>query len=129
LVPPLRFAAVDESVYRGAYPTLANYRFLRRLQLRTVVSLLPEHADKDLEEFCAHEQIAHRFYPTEKSEPAGLSVAAVAEVVKLMMLEENLPIYVHCMDGFVTTGAVVMCMRKLQMWASSIAQVEFGRFS
>ena len=30
LIPPLRFAMVETSVFRGAYPTLKNYRFLRR---------------------------------------------------------------------------------------------------
>jgi tyrosine-protein phosphatase OCA6 len=129
LVPPLRFATVDEGVYRGAYPSLANFRFLRRLQLRTIVSLLPDQPSADLLQFCAHEQIAHHYLPTEKSEPAGLSVAAVADVLKLTMLEENLPLLVHCMDGFVTTGAVIMCMRKLQLWTSAVAQIEFGRFS
>lgn len=129
LVPPLRFAAVDERVYRGAYPTLANYRFLRRLGLGTVVSLLPEQPSADLLRFCEAERIRHHYLPTEKSEPAGLTVAAVAEVVRLMMLEENLPIYVHCMDGFVTTGVIVMCARRLQLWSSAAAQVEFGRFS
>lgn len=129
LVPPLRFAAAEERVYRGAYPTLANFRFLRRLELRTIVSLLPEQPSADLLQFCEHEGIRHHYLPTEKSEPAGLTVAAVAAVVKLMMLDENLPIYVHCMDGFATTGAIIMCMRKLQLWSSAIAQIEFGRFS
>jgi hypothetical protein len=56
-------------------------------------------------------------------------VPAVAEVLKLMMLAENLPIYVHCMDGYVSTGTIVMCVRKLQLWTSAAAQIEFGRFS
>ena len=42
LVPPLRFSQVEEGVYRGAYPSLINQRFLTRLGLRTIVSLLPE---------------------------------------------------------------------------------------
>lgn len=140
MVPPLRFATVDEGVYRGAYPTLANFRFLRSLRLRMIVSLLPEQPSADLAQFCLHEQIAHHYFPTEKaaqnsylpsekSEPTGLTVPAVAEVLKLMMLAENLPLYVHCMDGYVSTGTVVMCVRKLQLWTSAAAQIEFGRFS
>ena len=34
MFPPLRFAAVEEGVYRSGYPTLRNLRFLRRLRLR-----------------------------------------------------------------------------------------------
>jgi tyrosine-protein phosphatase OCA6 len=42
LVPPFRFAAVENGVYRGAYPTLRNLRFLQRLRLATVVCISPE---------------------------------------------------------------------------------------
>lgn len=140
LVPPLRFATVDDGVYRGAYPTLANFRFLRSLRLRMIVSLLPEQPSTDLVQFCEHEKITHHYEPTEKaaqnsylpsekSEPTGLMVPAVAKVLKLMLLAENLPIYVHCMDGYVSTGTIVMCVRKLQLWTSAAAQIEFGRFS
>ena len=52
LLPPLRFAIVEEGVYRGAYPSLVNLRFLQRLQLRTVVSLLPEAPTPDLLSWC-----------------------------------------------------------------------------
>ena len=40
LVPPLRFSLVEEGVYRGAYPSQLNLRFLTRLGLRSMVSLL-----------------------------------------------------------------------------------------
>jgi hypothetical protein len=30
LIPPFRFAMVEEGVYRGAYPTERNFRFLKR---------------------------------------------------------------------------------------------------
>ena len=52
LVPPLRFSQVEEGVYRGAYPSLVNQRFLSRLRLRTVVSLLPEPPTEDLLQWC-----------------------------------------------------------------------------
>lgn len=140
LVPPLRFATVDEGVYRGAYPTLANFRFLRTLRLRTIVSLLPEQPSADLAQFCLHEKIVLHYMPTEKaaqnsylpsekSEPTGLTVPVAAQVLKIMMLANNLPLYVHCMDGYVSTGTIVMCVRKLQLWTSAAAQIEFGRFS
>ena len=52
LVPPLRFSQVEEGVYRGAYPSLINQRFLTRLGLRTIVSLLPEPPADDLLQWC-----------------------------------------------------------------------------
>lgn len=52
LVPPLRFSLVEEGIYRGAYPSLINFRFLKRLHLRSVVSLLPEEPAQDLLDWC-----------------------------------------------------------------------------
>ena len=52
LVPPLRFSQVEEGVYRGAYPSLINQRFLTRLGLRTIISLLPEPPADDLRQWC-----------------------------------------------------------------------------
>jgi hypothetical protein len=31
LIPPFRFAAVEEDVFRGGYPKLRNLRFIKRL--------------------------------------------------------------------------------------------------
>ena len=58
LVPPLRCALVEEGVYRGAYPSLLNHRYLARLRLRTVVSLLPEPPSSDLVAWC-HQHSIH----------------------------------------------------------------------
>jgi hypothetical protein len=47
LLPPYHLSLVlsspksSESIYRGSYPHARNLRFLRRLQLRTIVSLTP----------------------------------------------------------------------------------------
>jgi protein tyrosine/serine phosphatase len=52
LYPPHRFNMIDNSIYRGAYPVLPNYRFLSRLQLKTILSLVPEPPTEDLKQFC-----------------------------------------------------------------------------
>lgn len=31
LIPPFRFAAVEDNVFRGAYPKQRNLRFIKRL--------------------------------------------------------------------------------------------------
>ena len=48
LTPPTRFGYVNPGVSRGGYPTLRNFRFLSRLQLKTIVSLTPEAPTTDL---------------------------------------------------------------------------------
>lgn len=48
LIPPMRFNHVSTGITRGAYPTLRNFRFLSRLQLKTIISLTPEPPTADL---------------------------------------------------------------------------------
>ena len=61
--PPLRFATVCPGVTRGAYPTLRNFRFLGRLQLKVIVSLVPESPTLDLTTFAKLSDVTHHHFP------------------------------------------------------------------
>ena len=52
LSPPFRFGMVCPGIYRGAYPTLPNFRCLSRLALTHIISLTPEAPINDLISFC-----------------------------------------------------------------------------
>ncbi|RKP20656.1 hypothetical protein ROZALSC1DRAFT_27874 [Rozella allomycis CSF55] len=43
----------------------------------------------------------------------------VTNVLQLLIHPENLPVYLHCVDGRLNTGVIVMSLRKLQGWSSS----------
>ena len=78
VIPPFRFATVEagravtgrsaeecgaESLYRSAYPSLRNYRFLLGLNLQTIISLIPSPEPvKDLAEFCDLNLITHMHF-------------------------------------------------------------------
>jgi tyrosine-protein phosphatase OCA6 len=51
-ITPLQFSTIEEGLYRGSYPTLRSFRFLQRLKLSLVVSLVPEPPTRDLQAFC-----------------------------------------------------------------------------
>ncbi|KAJ0409184.1 hypothetical protein ATCC90586_010265 [Pythium insidiosum] len=82
LIPPFRFSSVQDQLYRGSYPTLKNFRFLRRLQLKTIVSVIPEPPTSDLVEFCQQEKIASHHFYAEKftSDNVTVSPATVAQI-------------------------------------------------
>eukprot|EP00962_Isochrysis_galbana_P003454 scaffold971_cov107-Isochrysis_galbana.AAC.8 len=130
LVPPLRFALVEEGLYRGAYPSLINLRFLTRLRLRTIVSLLPEPPSADLERWCSQQGVAlhHERVPLFREEVV-LSPERVAELLALLVSPDRGPVYLHCLDGVCVTGTIVLCLRKLQRWASDAAAAEYSRFA
>ena len=85
LVPPFSFAAVEEGVYRGAYPTLKNFRFMRRLRLTSLVSLVPEAPTADLAEFCSHERISLHHFPVDQmQESVTFEPEQVAKILKVL---------------------------------------------
>jgi len=52
-VPPLRFGNVNQNLHRGSYPNLRNFRFLLRLKLKCILSLIPEPPSADLMMFAS----------------------------------------------------------------------------
>mmetsp|Transcript_2459 Transcript_2459/g.3496 ORF Transcript_2459/g.3496 Transcript_2459/m.3496 type:complete len:298 (+) Transcript_2459:133-1026(+) len=131
IIPPFRFASVELDIFRGAYPTLRNYRYLSRLKLKSVLSLTPEPPIADLQNFCKEEQInlVHISAGKSNAEIVPLAASDVGQALSLLVGPGSRPLYVHCLDGGVTTGCLVLCLRKLQHWAPAAAQAEFLRFS
>ncbi|RNC36976.1 putative tyrosine phospatase-like protein, partial [Trypanosoma cruzi] len=130
LVPPFRFAMVEEGVYRGAYPTLRNFPFLRGLGLRTIVSLIPEEPTYDLRCFAAAENITLRYIHAERYKgEVQLLPTEMNEVLQLLINVERHPIYVHCLDGRHIVGLVIMGLRKLQFWEVNCSHLEYQRFT
>lgn len=130
LIPPLRFAAIEDALYRSAYPTLRNFRFIRRLRLRTIISLIPEKPSSDLTEFCRQNDIKMHHFPVPQwKENVVLTPAFLSEILGIMIDVDNLPALIHCIDGGENTGMAVMALRKLQCWEESCAVEEFVRFT
>jgi len=130
VVPPLRFGIVEVGVYRGAYPTLFNFPFLKTLSLRTIISLIPENPTPDLEDFCTVEGVRLLHYMVEKrKDDVTVSMKDMSEIVSIMIQPARLPVYLHCLDGSEATGLVICCLRRLQAWDSECSTNEFCRYS
>ena len=131
LVPPLRYCLVEEGLYRGAYPSMINLRFLTRLGLRSMVSLLPEPPAPHLIAWCEEHGIRNHFEcvkPFSKDE-VTLTHERAASLLQLLVLPERQPVYVHCLDGVGVTGLLIMCLRKVLHWAPPSIFAEFSRFA
>jgi protein tyrosine/serine phosphatase len=120
---------VQDNLYRGGYPKPKNLPFLRRLKLKTIISLTPDPVKPYLEEFCALEKIVNHHIKVEKPKDSlTLTPSKALQVLQMLINPDNLPIYMHCLDGSIITGMVVMCLRKLQMWTMPIIIIEYTRY-
>jgi tyrosine-protein phosphatase OCA6 len=130
LVPPFRIARVESGVYRGAYPVLRNFPYLRRLRLRSIVSLIPEPPTYDLKCFAEAEHIQlHHIHAERAKGEVQLLPSELSEALQLIMNADLHPLYVHCLDGRHVTGLVIMGVRKLQQWDIKASHVEYLRFT
>jgi len=129
IIPPFRYAIVEDNIYRGAYPTTRNFRFLRRLKLRTLISLTPKAPDQEILDFCTKENIHSEYFSIERfKEDVTVSYSKLIQILQTIMKNDNLPLFIHCLDGANVTGIVVMCLRKLQKWNLPVIFTEFQRF-
>ena len=130
-----RVASFTECLYRGAYPKQRNLRFLQTLHLRTIVSLTPKPIDSDpaLAKWASEQnggtgiRLVHIRTEKPKEESGGLSREGAARAIAVSLDRENLPLYIHCLDGIEATSTFVACLRRLQGWSDVGVREEFAR--
>lgn len=152
LIPPFRFNVVEgstrqEAVYRSAFPTSKNFRFLKRLKLKTVISLIPRNAgagaetgEDDLRKFCLDSNISHQVFPVsgtqeplanDENDPNAPAPthALCANVLTLCIDPDRLPVLIHCTNGAHVTGLIIALLRRLQKYSAEYYGEEFARFT
>ncbi|KAG1176571.1 hypothetical protein G6F70_005133 [Rhizopus microsporus] len=129
LIPPFRFAMVEENLFRGGYPKPRNKRFLKRLQLKAILSLIPDKLMPEMQQFCEENniQLIHLNVDKMKEDNIPLTYNKTLMALQFIIDPVNHPLYVHCLDGANVTGLVIACLRKLQMWSNSSAMNEYAR--
>jgi tyrosine-protein phosphatase SIW14 len=128
---PENFAMVEPGVYRSAFPRTKNIDFLKQLNLKSVVSLVPEDYPIAMQEFYTSNGI--------KLIPIGLdgnkwpfkeiNHECMQDVVRSILTESNRPLLIHCNKGKHRTGSVVGCLRRIRGWALSAVFAEYLLFA
>ena len=128
--PPVRFGRVEEDVYRGSYPTLRNYEFLRGKGLKTMIAIVPEIL-KDLKRFCEYTNVKLKHLKCEayRGSDRVPSSEIVSKALEMIVDTENLPVYVFCCDGGHVVGTICASLRRLQNWRFTSALLEYKRYS
>ncbi|PVU97917.1 hypothetical protein BB561_000175 [Smittium simulii] len=129
LIPPYRFGQVENRLYRGGYPKQRNFKFLERIKLKTIISLIPDAPTQALTDFCCKNNIKHLVIKVEiPEENVTILDIHVSEFLQIATNSSQLPLYYHCADGSNVTGVLTMCLRKLQLWKTPSIELEFLRF-
>jgi len=113
------FAEVSDTLYRGAQPTAEGFAELKKMGIKTVVSLRYLGSDQDSLKGLGlqHVQIhCNPFHPEEED---------VVAFLKVVTEPGNQPVFVHCRQGIDRTGMMVAIYRVIiQDWAREKAIAE-----
>ncbi|KAK9469768.1 protein-tyrosine phosphatase [Lipomyces arxii] len=131
LVTPLRFGTVQPQLYRGLYPRKINLPFMRRLELKTILSLTPEPLVDEIEEFCREQSIEMIHITTSKKAKKGVPITykEVTKAIEIIISQKYAPLYLHCVNGSQATSLVIACLRKMSFWRTSSIFSEFMYYS
>ena len=62
-----------------------------------------------------------------KEDSGGLTREGAARALMEVLNSENLPLYIHCLDGVDVTSTLIACLRKIQGWKEPAIHDELAR--
>jgi tyrosine-protein phosphatase SIW14 len=128
---PENFSMVEVGVYRSAFPRTKNLEFLKNLNLKSVVSLVPEDYPTAMLDFYTAngiELLSHGLdgnkWPFKEIDKEGLQ-----RVLQDILDPARRPLLIHCNKGKHRTGTVCGSLRKIRGWALSSIFNEYLLFA
>jgi protein tyrosine/serine phosphatase len=116
---------VSDELYRGAQPEEAGYAQLKKLGVKTVVSLRTFHRDRSDREACRKHGLRYVNITVQAWEPEDDEVIELLEVVTN---PQNQPVFIHCKHGSDRTGMMSAIYRiAVQGWPKDEAIAEMTR--
>ncbi|WRT67898.1 uncharacterized protein IL334_004872 [Kwoniella shivajii] len=128
---PNLFSIVETGVYRCASPTAAQIPFLSSLNLKTIISLTPEHPIKPLLTFIRTSGIDFMHLGLTLWRPQGTDWKPVRDEIIKITLEKYIldtrshPVLLIDPIGVHQTGCVVGALRVMQGWNFASTLVEY----
>ncbi|KAE8353924.1 tyrosine phosphatase family-domain-containing protein [Aspergillus coremiiformis] len=128
---PSNFGEVVEGIYRSAFPSSWNLPALKKLGLKTIVTLVDEPYSMSHMNFLRENGIAHfRIVVQANKDPQEKTPDHVINgILEILLNKANHPILIHCNKGKHRTGCVVACFRKVQGWNLRDVLDEYFRYS
>ncbi|CAN0565442.1 unnamed protein product, partial [Ectocarpus sp. 12 AP-2014] len=130
LFPPDNFSMVDAGIYRSSFPMKKHFPFLRKLGLRTILTLVIEELPPaNLDFVQAHGIRLVQIGVEGNKEPFKYIPLEEVRFAVREMSGNNHPMLVHCNKGKHRTGCFIGCFRRTQGWAVSSIFEEYSHFA
>ncbi|KAK1925796.1 protein-tyrosine phosphatase [Papiliotrema laurentii] len=130
---PHLFSTVEPGVYRCASPTASQVPFLAQLNLRTIISLTPEHPIKPLLTFARSFNIEFIHLGVTGWRPITdwkpVREETVKAALEILLDIRNHPVLLIDPLGIHQTGCVVGALRTLQGWNFASTLIEYRAHS
>ena len=128
---PANFQTIAPNLYRSSYPQSAHFAYLADLELKTIITLVPEKLSVDYANFISSNGIQHHHIPilANKNKDICTPDSTIEEVLSLMLEPANYPMLIHCNKGKHRTGCMTACFRKATGWALEDCIDEYIRYS
>jgi Tyrosine phosphatase family len=131
LEPPPVYSIIERGIYRSCLANEANIRFLSRLQLRSLVFLVPERLPKCMRSFVHDNKVELRHQGLRSWQPdltwQPVNEQLVKEALEFVLDVSNHPVMIMCPSGVSEAGVVLGCLRRMQRWAMSSVIDEYRR--
>lgn len=115
---PANFGEVVHGIYRSSYPNPRNLPALKKLGLKTIITLVEEQYSNVHISFLLENGINHRRILIEPNKDPNVKTpeTTIIRVLELLLDRQNHPVLVHCNKGRHRTGCIIGCFRKVQGW-------------
>ncbi|CAG8572135.1 2180_t:CDS:2 [Paraglomus brasilianum] len=131
LMPPANFNMVSTWVYRSSFPKKKNFAFLKKLGLKSILTLImEEYPEQNMKFLEANNIHLFQFRIAGNKEPfVQIPEDKICAALAVILDRRNHPILIHCNKGKHRTGCLIGCLRKLQRWSHTSIFDEYRRFS
>jgi tyrosine-protein phosphatase SIW14 len=128
LFPPANYGVlVPGAVYRSSYPQPKNYEFLQSLNLKTIITLVPEEIPAEYGYFMQSAHIQH-FQVHLNANKGGVRIQScdMNRALNIVLDRSNHPLLIHCNKGKHRTGCLSATLRKIQGRSMSLLRRHNG---
>ena len=131
LIPPENFSMVAKGIYRSGFPKKKNFPFLKKLGLKSILTVVLESYPDANTQFCKENDINFLQYgvPGNKEPFVDIPEEVIRDAVVRLLDVRLHPVLIHCNKGKHRTGCLVGCLRKVQHWSHTSVCDEYRRFS